>query len=90
MANTISALKRDRQTKRKTRVNTMRKTRLRHQVRALRRLLDQKEGAAATAALPGAFSAIDRAAKTGIIKGNTAARYKSNLTRRVKALASNP
>jgi small subunit ribosomal protein S20 len=88
MANTLSALKRARQTKSKTRVNTMRRTRLRHQVRAIRRLLDDKENAAASAALPRAFSAIDRAAKQGIIKRNTAAHYKSSLSRGVKALAS--
>jgi small subunit ribosomal protein S20 len=34
MANTISALKRVRQTKRKTTINRLRKTRLRHQIRS--------------------------------------------------------
>jgi small subunit ribosomal protein S20 len=87
MANTFSALKRARQTKRKTAVNVMRKSRLRHQLRAMRKLLEAKDGAAAEAALPRTFSAIDRAAKNGIIKSNTASRYKSRLSFGLKALA---
>lgn len=87
MANTFSALKRARQTKRRTAINVMRKSRLRHAIRAQRRLLEKKDVAAASAALPRTFSQIDRAAKTGIIKPNTAARYKSKLALRLRALA---
>jgi small subunit ribosomal protein S20 len=87
MANTISSLKRVRQTKRKTDVNRFRKTRLRHQIRSFRRLIEQKDSNAAQAALPATFSLIDRSAKWGIIKKNTAARYKSRMTARIKALA---
>ena len=87
MANTYSALKRVRQTKRKTEINRFRKTRLRHQVRAMRRTLDKKDANGAQAIVPETFSLIDRAAKWGIIKTNTAARYKSRITRRIKALA---
>ena len=87
MANTYSALKRVRQTKRKTEVNRLRKTRLRHQIRSFRRLIEQKDPSAAKAALPATFSLIDRSAKWGIIKKNTAARYKSRMTARLKALA---
>jgi len=87
MANTISSLKRVRQTKRKTDVNRFRKTRLRHQIRSFRRLIEQKDSTAAQAALPATFSLIDRSAKWGIIKKNTAARYKSRMTARIKALA---
>ena len=87
MANTISSLKRARQTKQKTAVNRLRKTRLRHQVRSVRRLLEKKDAKGAEAALPATFSLIDRSAKWGIIKKNTAARYKSRITARLKALA---
>ncbi len=87
MANTFSSLKRARQTKRKTTVNRLRKTRLRHQVRSVRRLLEQKDAKGAATVLPATFSLIDRAAKWGIIKKNTAARYKSRITSRLKALA---
>jgi small subunit ribosomal protein S20 len=87
MANTYSALKRVRQTKRKMEVNRLRKTRLRHQIRSFRRLIEKKDAGAAKAALPTTFSLIDRSAKWGIIKKNTAARYKSRMTARIKALA---
>jgi small subunit ribosomal protein S20 len=88
MANTFSALKRVRQTKRQTTVNRARKTRLRHQIRAFRRLIQEKDATKAAEALPATFSMIDRSAKWGIIKKNTAARYKSRLQTRLKALAS--
>jgi small subunit ribosomal protein S20 len=64
----------------------MRKSKLRHQIRAMRRLLDSKEGSAAMQALPATFSIVDRAAKWGIIKPNTAARYKSRITLRLRKL----
>ncbi len=86
MANTISALKRIRQTRRRTAVNRARKTRFRSQVKTLRRLLDAKDAAKAQSALPETFSLIDRAARWGMIKKNTAARYKSRLQARVRAL----
>lgn len=88
MANHYHALKRDRQTKRKTMVNRMRKTRLRHTIRALRRMLEAKDVEGAEKLLPQTFSVVDRAAKWGIIKANTAARYKSRMHRRLKALAA--
>ena len=87
MANTFSALKRVRIAKRRTEINRMRKSRLRHQIRSMRRALDQKDPKAAQALVPETFSMVDRAAKWGIIKKNTAARYKSRLTGRLKALA---
>jgi len=83
MANTFSALKRVRSTERKTEVNRQRKSRLRHQIRKFRRLLEQKDVEAARKALPETFSLIDRAAKWGIIKKNTAARYKSRISLRI-------
>lgn len=88
MANHISALKRVRITKRRTLINRLRKTKLRHQIRAMRRLIENKDANAAHALMPKTFSLVDRAAKWGIIKKNTAARYKSRLTHRVKAIAA--
>jgi small subunit ribosomal protein S20 len=87
MPNTYSALKRMRQEGRRTKVNRARKSRLRYQMRAFRRLLDGKDAEAAQAILPKTFSLIDRAARWGIIKRNTASRYKSRLTLRLKAVA---
>jgi small subunit ribosomal protein S20 len=88
MANTYSALKRVRQTERRTEYNRKNTTRLRHQIRAMRRALLGKDAQAAAALLPKTFSIIDRSAKSGIIKMNTAARYKSKLQQRVKALSA--
>lgn len=88
MANTVSSLKRVRIAERRTSVNRVRKTRLRHQIRTMRRLLDQKDAAAAAKVVPATFSLVDRAAKWGIIKKNTAARYKSRLTLRLRSLTA--
>jgi small subunit ribosomal protein S20 len=88
MANTYSALKRVRQTERRTEVNRQNKTRLRHQIRAMRRALAGKDPKVAIDLLPKTFSLIDRSAKIGVIKMNTAARYKSKLHLRVKALSA--
>jgi small subunit ribosomal protein S20 len=88
MANTYSALKRVRQTERRTEINRKNKTRLRHQIRAMRRAITSKDAKSATDLLPKTFSVIDRSAKLGIIKKNTAARYKSKLHARVKSLAA--
>jgi small subunit ribosomal protein S20 len=86
MANHFSALKRVRQTERRTDYNRRNATQLRHQVRAMRRLITAKDAAGALKLLPGTFSIIDRSAKLGVIKKNTAARYKSKLHLRIKAL----
>jgi len=86
MANTYSALKRMRQADRRTEINRQNKTRLRTGIRAMRRVLAGKDVKAATGLLSKTFSLIDRSAKLGIIKKNTAARYKSSLHLRVKAL----
>jgi small subunit ribosomal protein S20 len=88
MANTYSALKRGRQTERRTDYNRKSKSRLRHQIRAMRRAITSKDAKAAADLLPATFSLIDRSAKSGIIKKNTAARYKSKLHLRVKALSA--
>ena len=86
MANHFSALKRVRQIERRTLVNRRNITRVRHQIRALHRALKDSN----TAALPGIFaqtiSVIDCAAQKGVLTKNTAARYKSRLSLRFKAL----
>jgi small subunit ribosomal protein S20 len=53
----------------------------------MRRLLDQKDAEGAKKIVPVTFSLVDRAAKWGIIKKNTAARYKSRLTLRLRKVA---
>jgi small subunit ribosomal protein S20 len=86
MANTYSALKRVRETERRTEYNRQNRSRLRHQIRAMRKALTSKDAKAVAELLPKTFSMIDRSAKSGIIKKNTAARYKSKLHLRAKAL----
>ena len=85
MANTYSALKRVRQTERRTEFNRFAKTRLRHQIRAMRRALAGKDHSTLPAVMAATFSLIDKAARKGYIKRGTAARYKSRLHLRVKA-----
>jgi small subunit ribosomal protein S20 len=88
MANHVSALKRVRATERKTAVNRLRKSRLRTQVRKMRRLLATGDAQGAQAALPQTYSLVDRAAKWGVIKRNTAARYKARVTAHLKKLTA--
>lgn len=54
----------------------------------MRRLLETKDTKAASELAAKTFSLIDRSAKWGIIKKNTAARYKSRLTLRLRKLAA--
>lgn len=84
MANTFSALKRVRQTERRTEFNRMAKSQLRHQIRAMRRALAAKEPGDLKTVMADTFSLVDRAARKGYIKRGTAARYKSRLHKRVK------
>jgi len=88
MANTVSAQKRVRVAERRTAVNRARRSRLRHQIRAIRRVLETKDAKAAAALVPATFSMIDRSAKWGVIKRNTAARYKSRLTLRLRKISA--
>ena len=55
-------------------------------LKALRRLMDAKDAAGASAIVPQTFSIVDRAAKWGVIKKNTAARYKSRIALRLRKL----
>lgn len=48
--------------------------------------MDSKDAAGAAAAMPKTFSIVDRAAKWGVIKENTAARYKSRISLRLRKL----
>ncbi|NWF84613.1 MAG: 30S ribosomal protein S20 [Bryobacteraceae bacterium] len=86
MANHFSSLKRVRITERRTAVNKVRKSRMRNAIRLMRRALDKKDAETAGKLLPATFSMVDRAAKWGVIKVNTANRYKARLHARVKAL----
>ncbi|MGH9396858.1 MAG: 30S ribosomal protein S20 [Terriglobia bacterium] len=87
MANHKSALKRVKQTSVRTERNRSHRSRLRNQIRDLRAALDAKDKAAAQALAVPVLALIDHSVHTGILHRNTAARYKSRLSIRLKALA---
>lgn len=84
MAITSSAKKAIRSSARKRVFNLRRMGNMRGAVREIRKLVIDKKTSEATALLPKAYKAIDKMAKRGIIKKNTAARKKSRLTRFIK------
>jgi small subunit ribosomal protein S20 len=77
MANTRSAEKQQRQAEKANARNRAGKSRLRSALKKTRAAVDT--GTADASVLSTGFSEIDKAAKRGIIKGNTADRYKSRL-----------
>ena len=79
MANTSSARKAHRQSLKRKRVNLAKKAKFKQLGKELELLLSKKETQKAQAILQQAYKAIDKAAKTGILKKNTAARKKSRL-----------
>jgi small subunit ribosomal protein S20 len=90
MANHVSALKRARQTTKKTAVNRSNKTHFRTTLRALREALQKGDPQAVAAEFRTAVSVIDKSVKKGVIHANTGSRYKSRLNARVKAVGAKP
>jgi small subunit ribosomal protein S20 len=90
MANHVSALKRVRQTERRTAVNRANKSRIRGSLRALREAIQKGDVKAATEQYRETVCALDKSVQKGILHKNTASRYKSRLNARVKALATRP
>ena len=88
MANHVSALKRVRQTERRTAVNRANKSRVRGSLRALREAIQQGDLKAANEQYSKTASALDKSVQKGVLHANTASRYKSRLNARVKALAT--
>lgn len=76
---TTSAKKALRQTKRRTIRNLRRKEAYKKALKEIRRHLAAKKIAEAEAIVPRAYQALDKAAKTGVLKPNAAARRKSRL-----------
>ena len=87
MANHVSALKRVRQTKRKTANNRANKSRIRGSLRLMREAIQKGDATAAAEQFRLVTSALDKSVQKGILHKNTASRYKSRLNARVKALA---
>jgi small subunit ribosomal protein S20 len=82
------ALKRIRQTEKRTERNKSIKTFYRNQVKEVKAAVAAGQPEAAQAALVKAIRALDRATSKSILHRNTAARYKSRLSRSVASLAS--
>ncbi len=55
-------------------------------VRDFSKLIGAKDAAGSRASLPALYQAIDKAAKSGTIKKNTAARRKSRFTKQLAAI----
>ena len=88
MANHFSALKRTRQTTRKTAVNRANTSLLRTSLRKLKTALTGSDKTAAETSYKEIVSVLDKSAKKGVIHKNTASRYKSRLAARVKAVGA--
>ncbi|HRR27041.1 MAG TPA: 30S ribosomal protein S20 [Acidobacteriota bacterium] len=88
MANTKSALKRIRQNEIRRLRNRSRRSRMRTFIKKFRRMLEEKRLDEAKAFLPQVYAVIDRTAQKGTIHPNAAARYKSRLTQKLKALTA--
>jgi len=84
MAITSSAKKAIRSSAKKHVFNLRRKNALHDSVKSLTNALAAKDVAGAEKLLPAAYAAIDKARKTGFIKGNTADRKKSRLAAALK------
>jgi small subunit ribosomal protein S20 len=86
MANHVSALKRARQTETKTATNRANTSRLRGSLRSLRTALSSGDAATLDATFRATVSALDKSVQKGVLHKNTASRYKSRLSARVKAV----
>lgn len=81
---TKGAFKAERQSERKKVFNIRRKNVMTDLVKDVNKAVAAGDAKKAKEILPKAYQAIDKAAKRGVIKGNTAARKKSRLAARVK------
>ena len=86
MANHPSAIKRYRQSQRRRLINQMSRHRLKTQLKKLRAAITSGKASDAKAILPETLGVIDQSVRKGVIKKNTAGRYKSRLTKRVNAI----
>ena len=87
MANTASARKRIRQTKRRTERNQARKSRMRTFVKKVEAAIGGGDKKTASAALSAAQPEMQRAAGKGVVHRNTVARKLARLSARIKAMA---
>jgi small subunit ribosomal protein S20 len=86
MANHFSALKRARQTTKRTATNRANTSRLRTALRDLRESIEKGDKTAAQTLYRTTVSVLDKAIQKGTLHENTASRYKSRLGKRVTAM----
>jgi len=86
MANHFSALKRARQTEKRTARNRAVRSEVRTALRSLRTSLAGNDANAANTEFSSAASELDKAVRKGVLHKNTASRYKSRLSARLKAM----
>lgn len=87
MANHFSALKRARQTEKRTTTNRANKSRLRTALRGFRAALASGDKEKAQSSYQQTASVLDKAVQKGVLHKNTASRYKSRLGKRLNAAA---
>ena len=88
MAITSSAKRAIRVSARKRVMNLRRTDAMKEGMKSLRKLSDAGKAAEAEKALASVYKAIDKAAKNGTIKKNTAARMKSRIMKNLRAVAA--
>ena len=86
MANHFSALKRARQTAKRTTRNRNSRSRFRTALRRFREAVAKGDKLAADQMFRQTVSAIDKAIQKGVVHANAAARHKSRLSARLAAL----
>ncbi len=84
MPNTKSAKKSLRQDQRRRQENSIKKRNLRELLKKIKKMIKDNQAAEAQKLLPDYDRAVDKAAKTNVIKKNTAARKKSGIRRLFK------
>lgn len=87
MANHKSAEKRIRQNAKRKEINRSNRSKLRTSIKKLRTAVASEDKSVSTDLLFPTVSIIDKAVNKGIIHKNTAARYKSRLTKHVNSMA---
>ena len=86
MAITSSAKKAIGVAKRRAVFNARRKKELNSAIKDVAKLIESGNKKEAEALLPRVYKAIDKAAKRGVLKANTASRTKSRITKRIGGL----
>jgi small subunit ribosomal protein S20 len=88
MANHASALKRHRQSLKKRTLNQTSRHKLKTQMKKLKTVIASGKQDEAKALIPTTFGLIDKSVQKGVIKENTARRYKSRLAKSINGIGA--